>query len=193
MSDARLTAIDRLDVLACAERAFQMDEDGFGVFYERTSRPLWLYLARTSGDARLADDLLHEAYYRVLRAGTRFESDDHRRHYLFRVAANLVRDAHRRQGTQPLAGAVPDESIVDDATARGAERAVDRLDLHRALGRLSPRERSLLWLAYVQGCTHDEIAATHGVKRASLKTLLHRARRRLLALLGPGANQRGPA
>lgn len=191
MSDARVTTIDRLDVLASAEQAFQMDEDGFGAFYERTSRPLWLYLARTSGDARLADDLLHETYYRVLRSGAAFESDDHRRHYLFRVAANLVRDTHRRHGTQPVTATGPDEALVDTATERGAERAVDRLDVQRAMTRLSPRERSLLWLAYVQGCTHDEIAATHGVKRASLKTLLHRARRRLLGLLGADARARG--
>lgn len=193
MSEARVTAIDRLDVLASAEQAFQMDEDGFGAFYQRTSRPLWLYLARTSGDARLADDLLHEAYYRVLRSGTTFESDDHRRHYLFRVAANLVRDARRRRGTQPVTAASADETLVDDRTEQSAERAVERLDLQRAMTQLSPRERSLLWLAYVQGCSHEEIAATHGVKRASLKTLLHRARRRLLDLLGRGARQRGGA
>lgn len=193
MSDARVTALERLDLAASAEQAFQMDEDGFGAFYERTSRPLWLYLARTSGDARLADDLLHETYYRVLRSGTAFESDDHRRHYLFRVAANLVRDTKRRHGTQPLAAIAPDDTLVDGASERGADRAADRLDLQRALTQLSARERSLLWLAYVQGCTHDEIAATHGVKRASLKTLLHRARRRLLTLLGPDARARGGA
>lgn len=193
MSDPRAVALDRLDVIASADQAFQMDQEGFGAFYERTSRPLWLYLARTSGDARLADDLLHEAYYRVLRSRMTFESDDHRRHYLFRVANNLVRDAHRRQGTQPTAAPAPDETLVDGATEHGAERAAARLDVQRALTRLSPRERSLLWLAYVQGCSHDEIAATHGVKRASLKTLLHRARRRLLDLLGPGARARGGA
>jgi RNA polymerase sigma-70 factor (ECF subfamily) len=49
---------------------------------------------------------------------------------------------------------------------------------------LKPRERSLLWLAYAQGCSHEEIAAALGVKTASMKALLHRARRRLLALLG---------
>jgi DNA-directed RNA polymerase specialized sigma24 family protein len=122
MSDARVTALDRLDLAASAEQAFQMDEDGFGAFYERTSRPLWLYLARTSGDARLADDLLHETYYRVLRSGTSFESDDHRRHYLFRVAANLVRDTKRRHGTQPVAPIAPEETLVDDASERGADR-----------------------------------------------------------------------
>ncbi len=191
MSDPRVPALERRNVLATAERTFQMDEEGFGGFYERTSRPLWLYLARSSGDPRLADDLLHEAYYRVLRSGTAFESDDHCRHYLFRVATNLVRDGRRRHVTQPLSSTAADESLVDDASQRSTARAVARLDLQRALGRLSTRERSLLWLAYVEGCTHDEIAATHGVKRASLKTLLFRARQRLLALLGVDEKPRG--
>ncbi len=193
MSDRRVAAFDRLDVLASADQAFQMDEDRFSAFYERTSRPLWLYLARMSGDPRVADDLLHEVYYRVLRSRTAFESDDHRRHYLFRVAANLVRDTRRRRQTQPVASQALDEQLVDDATERGADSAAARLDVQRALSQLSTRERSLLWLAYVQGCTHDEIANTHGVKRASLKTLLHRARRRLLTLLGPAARTKGGA
>lgn len=184
MSDARVPALDRLDVLATAERTFTMDDAAFAAFYERTARPLWLYLARTSGDPRLADDLLHEAYYRVLRSGTTFENDDHRRHYLFRVAANLVRDARRREGSRAVASTPPEETLVDRASERGAERAVASLDLHRALARLSPRERSLLWLAYVDGQSHEEIAAAHGVKRASMKTLLHRARRRLMTFLG---------
>lgn len=184
MSDARAAALDRLDVLATAERTFTMDDAAFAAFYERTARPLWLYLARTSGSSRLADDLLHEAYYRVLRVATPFESDDHRRHYLFRVAANLVRDARRREGVRGATEAAPEETLMDRATERSAERAVASLDLHRALAQLSPRERSLLWLAYVDGQSHEEIAAAHGVKRTSMKVLLHRARQRLLSLLG---------
>ena len=49
--------------------------------------------------------------------------------------------------------------------------------------RLKPRERSLLWLAYAQGFSHEEIAATLGLKTGSLKALLCRARRRLLSMM----------
>jgi RNA polymerase sigma-70 factor (ECF subfamily) len=42
----------------------------------------------------------------------------------------------------------------------------------------------MLWLAYAQGFSHEEIAATLGLRTSSLKALLHRARRRLIALLG---------
>ena len=48
---------------------------------------------------------------------------------------------------------------------------------------MKPRERSLLWLAYAQGASHEEIATTLGLKRSSLKTLLFRARRHLMARL----------
>ena len=41
-----------------------MDEEAFRLFYQRTSRSLWAYLSRMSGDRQLADDLLQETYYR---------------------------------------------------------------------------------------------------------------------------------
>src|SRR4029077_5859390 len=44
---------------------------------------------------------------------------------------------------------------------------------------LKPRERELLWLAYAQGSSHQEIAATLSLKTSSIKALLFRARQRL--------------
>lgn len=183
MGNAALTDVERIGALGDADQTFLMTEETFRVFYEQTARPLWAYLARMTGDERLAEDLLQEAYYRFLRTQAAFESDDHRRHYLFRVATNLVRDHWRRPAERPL----PDGA--DQIAAAGphpAERSVRRLDLLRALDRLKPRERSMLWLAYAHGLSHEEIAAVLGLKRASLKALLFRARRHLLALLGAG-------
>src|SRR3954463_7076656 len=74
---------------------FQMDQESFGSFYERTSRAVWVYLWRRTGNTHLADDLLQESYYRFLRSRVAHESESHRRNYLFRIAANLVHDTHR--------------------------------------------------------------------------------------------------
>jgi RNA polymerase sigma-70 factor, ECF subfamily len=187
VSNARgiaLTDIERAGAFDDAERTFQMTEDAFRLFYEQTARPVWIYLARMTGDDRLADDLLQETYYRFLRTRATFESDDHRRHYLFRIATNLVHDHRRRpQRERTSLHAVGSNDASSDAGEAG-ERAVRRLDLNRAMRRLKPRERAMLWLAYAQGFSHEEIADVLGVRASSLKALLHRARRRLVALLG---------
>jgi len=184
MREATLTDVERIGAFGDAERTFLMTEEAFRTFYELTSRPVWAYLARITGDGRLADDLLQEAYYRFLRTRAEFESDDHRRNYLFRIATNLVRDHRRRFGHEERRRL--DGSQAEDVTAGAHEgdRAIRRLDLARAMEQMKPRERSLLWLAYAQGFSHEEIAEVLGLKKASLKALLFRARKRLIGLLG---------
>ena len=166
-----------------ADVTFQMDEEAFGGFYNRTSRLLWAYLARMTGDRQLADDLLQECYYRFLRADARLETESHRRHYLFRIATNLVRDGVRRRRTQPspVSQEVTPEAMGDPQHVDGLNR---RLDVTRAMDRLKPRDRAMLWLAYAQGASHDEIARMVGVRPSSMKALLSRARRKLASALG---------
>jgi RNA polymerase sigma-70 factor (ECF subfamily) len=158
-----------------------MDEETFRAFYDRTSRSVWAYLARMTSDRQLADDLLQETYYKFYRAGAHYENETHRRNALFCIATNLARDASRRRRHVEL---VPlpehDEFAADDHTA---SRAANRTDLARAMERLNPRQREMLWLAYAQGASHEEIAQILGVKAASIKQLLFRARRKLAALL----------
>jgi RNA polymerase sigma-70 factor, ECF subfamily len=183
MPDALLSALERLEADASdADAAFQMDESVFRLFYDRTARPVWAYLARMTGDPRLADDLLQEAYYRFLRARVAHESDAHQRNYLFRIATNLVRDLRRRPRAEEtsISGAA---EAADPRAGDVAAAAARRVDLSRAMTRLKPRERDLLWLAYAQGSSHDEIAAALGLKTSSIKMLLFRARRRLAAIL----------
>ena len=185
MRELTFTDVERLHAEE-AEESFVMDEDTFRGFYDRTARPVWMYLSRLSGDDQLADDLLQETYYRFLRANRSYESEAHRRNYLFRIATNLVRDGQRRHRLDLVP--VPEEHSADALKTDEdiAGHTARRTDVKRAMARLTPRERELLWLAYAQGSSHQEIAETLGLKAASIKMLLFRARRRLAALLGRG-------
>ena len=185
MRELTLTDMERLGAFDEAERTFQMTEEAFRSFYELTARPVRVYLARMTGDDRLADDLLQETYYRFLRATIAFENDDHRRRYLYRIATNLVHD-HRRRPRVEIASTIAAETYPTFSDPHLAERSARRIDLQRAMARLKPRERSMLWLAYALGWSHDEIAASIGVKTGSLKPMLHRARQRLAGLLKGG-------
>jgi RNA polymerase sigma-70 factor (ECF subfamily) len=189
--DEEMSSTVSAGTAAAADAVLQMDEDTFRGFYGRTATMLWAYLSRASGDPHAADDLLQETYYRFLRAKVLFESEAHRRHYLFRIAVNLIRDRYRRprMDTAPL----PDESQLQ-ASGNLARETEQRSDLQHAMAQLKPRERDLLWLAYGQGSSHQEIAGSLGLKTGSVKPLLFRARRKLAAVLtaqGSGPKAQG--
>jgi RNA polymerase sigma-70 factor (ECF subfamily) len=167
-----------------AEEAFLMDERTFRTLYERTARPLWSYLYRMSCDAALADDLMQEAYYRILRARLPEMNQDYMKNYLFRIATNLLRDHWRKAKSECLTG--EDESAIDPKLPKyesDAEAIHVRSDLEGVLNRMKPGERELLWLAYVEGSSHKEIAGIVGLKEQSIRPLLFRARRKLASLL----------
>lgn len=181
MRDLTLTEIERLRAETVEAVPLEMDEEAFRGFYDRTARMLRAYLARVTGDAALADDLVQEAYYRFLRARGNYEGDAHRRNALFRIATNLVHDNRRRTRAAPLfAHADQITTIADRHQPDAADTATD---LRRAMARLKPRERELLWLAYGQGSSHREIASCLGLRTGSVKLLLFRARRRLAGIL----------
>ena len=106
MRDLTVSELDRLATGAdVADVAFQMDEDAFRAFYDRTARALWGYLSRVTGDRQQADDLLQETYYRFLRAGSRYENEEHRRNSLFRIG-------NSGPLPEPVSGIVKDRNLI---------------------------------------------------------------------------------
>ena len=160
-----------------ADRGLALDRPAFEMFYNRTERPLRAYLHRLTGSSTLADDLAHEAYLRLLRTTPPAAEPAGLRAYLFRVATNLYRDHYRRIGRRETAMVEPDEkgSMDPDAAVR--------IDMNQALGRIRPRQRALLWLTYVEGLTHREVATVLGLRPISVGPLLWRARRSLAKVL----------
>jgi RNA polymerase sigma-70 factor (ECF subfamily) len=164
--------------LEAAEQAsFSMDEERFRRFYAQTARPLRAYLSRLSGDGVLADDLLQEAYLRFLRAERPEMNDSGEKNYLYRIATNLFHDHYRRN--KRIEPNLPEIPVGE----RTGDEIHLRTDVSRVFQQLKPRERQLLWLAYVEGSSHKEIAEVAGLKAASIRLLLFRARHRLARLL----------
>ena len=59
----------------------------------------------------------------------------------------------------------------------------DAQDIKDAFGRLKPKERDLLWLAYVECFSHQEIADVLSAGTASIRPMLARARAAFAGLL----------
>jgi len=160
-----------------AAESFSMEEGGFRTFYENTASPLWTYLYQASGSSAAADDLMQESYFHLLRAANVPQDELGRRKYLFRIATNLVRDRWRRRKREIT-------SPLDHEREPRFEGDLDAVsDLRNAFDRLNPRERQILWLAYVEDYDHREIAALTGLRHASIRILLFRARHKLAGIL----------
>ena len=152
-----------------------MDEAKFEAFYRKTARPVWAYIFRMTGDPSAADDLLQKTFYRFLRSNPPISDEDHLRHYVFKTATNLVFDHYRemkRHGEHT--SEMPEGVTMQDDL---------RHDMMRAFAELKPQDRALLWLAHVEGSSHEEIADALGLKTRSIKVMLFRARKRLAAVL----------
>ena len=146
------------------------DEPAFERLYHATARRLWSYLRRLTADPSLAQDVLQESYLRLLRAETHAATDDERAALLYRVATNLAFDEwrRRRRHARGLSQVPPAEPASPAADGAG--------DLGRLLDAMQPRARAMLWLAYVEGWTHAEIAEGLGLRPLSVRVLLFRAR-----------------
>ncbi len=159
------------------------DEDAFAAFYNRTSTALWRYLRRAGGDETVADDLLQESYVKFLGrwAGGSPGGERQQTAYLYRIASNLLRDRwrHEKREESWLASLFASRPVAGEPTGR-----LDlKVDLDSMLAALKGRERALLWLAYVEGYDHREIAEILGLAAGSVRVLLYRARGKAAAAL----------
>lgn len=163
-----------------------MDEARFRAFYQEMYPRLWSYVHRMVHERAECDDIVQESFFRFLRSAPQNLTGDEQRSYLYKVATNLVRDAWRSKKTETewLSEQVDAEPPSDSETSLAA-----RLDIDRAMECLSPGQRSLVWLAYAEGYEHKDIAEIVGVKAASVRVLLMRARRRLAEFLEGGQHR----
>lgn len=156
-----------------AAPAQPLTEQAFQILYDATSGPVLAYLIAGCGRRDVAEDLLQETFCRLL---LRWPSlawlhtdPPALRRYLFRIATNLLHDRRRSGAGEPFAEP-PEEGLTPNIDVT--------VDIRAMLRRLRPRERQLLWLAYVEDMDHAEIAASTGLSRLSVRTLLFRARAR---------------
>lgn len=159
-----------------------MDERAFTVLYEAIGKSLWTYVARTCGHRDVADDILQETFFRFMLSSQAHLTQEAARPYLFRIATNLLNDRWRRR----------EQSYLPDQDVPASDNSNDNaLDAVRMLGAMKPRERQLLWLAYVEGMNHREIANVTGLNALSVRVLLLRARGRAAYLLSPESDHDG--
>jgi RNA polymerase sigma-70 factor (ECF subfamily) len=154
-------------------------DDGFDRFFDehrdRLYRALWL-VAR---DRSVAEEVTQDAFLKVWERWSRVRGLDDPAGYLYRTGLNLLRN-RRRRAALSLRRIVHASPPADDAMA-----AVDARDVVvRALGTLTPRERSALVLTDLLDMTSEDAARALGVRASTVRVLAGRARAALRDRIG---------
>ena len=122
-----------------------------------------------------AEDVAQTVLLKLYQQGDRFESEEHRKHWLLRVAVNeskkLLRSPWRRR-TGPLEEA--GEPVFDTP---------QQSELYQHVMGLPPKYRAAVYLYYYEDCSVQEIAAAMGANPSTVQTWLMRARGKLKLIL----------
>lgn len=145
--------------------------------YVRSRHRLALVAARYVGAD--ADDLVHEAFLRAIRAQATFRNRAQTTTWLHRIVVNACLDQCRQQHRRRQQTVPTDPGVVIPASPA-------RLTLRQVLRRLSPDDRQSYVLHDVMGYTHREIEQRWAIPAGTSKSRLWRARRLLREALQPG-------
>jgi RNA polymerase sigma-70 factor (ECF subfamily) len=137
------------------------------------------YVRRLAGAGEDAEDLLQETLARALRSGRRFDpAVGTLAGWLRTTARNAWRDHAERRARRPEALGPRDAELPAPEMA-AADAHDEREELKRMLARLPETERDVLLRFHARGESVAEIATALGMPPGTVKSHLHRARRRL--------------
>jgi len=170
-----------VDLAALALRARDGDDEAFNRLVGECSGRLFNFLFRITGQAQDAEDLVQDTLIKAFRALPRYDASRPWLPWLFTIARRTALNHLRgRRAVERL----PEELPLPASGPGPGEMAATRDDdasLWRLAQGLNPRYHEVLWLHYGEGFSLPHVAVVMGTNRLSLKVLLHRARRALLA------------
>lgn len=194
-----MTAVGGETVRMATELRLPLDRSSFGRLTEPLRRDLLLHCYRFTGSMTDAEDLVQETLARAWRGRATYRGDAGLRTWLRRIATRTCLDELRRHPSRrTLPSAVgggetsellwlepmPDHLLADadnDPAAAYEARESVTLAFQVALQRLPPRQRAVLILRDVLALHAAEVAEQLGVSVSAVNSLLHRARRTMVA------------
>ncbi len=166
------------------KRAKSCDLVALGEIYDRYSPGIYRYAIRLLGDDFLSEECVSETFSRFLQAVRNNRGpNDHLQAYLYRIAHNWITDTYRRVPPQPVAL----NDSMEDAEYPVPEKQVDihmeQNKIRLALRSLTPEQRQVVTLRFIEGWENDEVAFALGKPVGSIKALQFRGLRMLRKIL----------
>jgi RNA polymerase sigma-70 factor, ECF subfamily len=166
------------------ERIAAGDKLAMQVLFARHRTPVYRWLYRFVGNETVAEDLLSDVFFDVWQQAHRFEGRSAVSTWLLSIARFKALSARRRRTDAPLNETI--EATVADS-ADDPEIALQKKGrnerLRQAISKLSPEHREIIDLVYYHEKSVDDAADILGIPRATVKTRMFYARKKLAELV----------
>ena len=165
---------------ATVERCREGDEDAWSALVSTTLRPIYRLCASYAPSAAEAEELTQEVYFKLWENLHRYRAGSNFMAWAWRVARNLLIDAHRRSRRERSAAWLDPEIIdrlpaSDDPHEHSIHR--QRLGLIATAMRQLPEElATLILMRDFSGMSYQEIAEGLDLPLGTVKSRLNRAR-----------------
>lgn len=167
-------------------RCGQRDQAALEELTQRFQAPLFRFLLRLMGSPEDAEEAALEVFVRVWLYAGKFRHQSSVSTWLYRIAANIARDAHAHRRARPETAPAHAYDLAKYAAGDAEAEALAHLEseersriLAQALAMLNSTDRLVLVLYYLEGRDYAEMQAITGWVYPVLKTRLVRARIRL--------------
>ncbi len=122
------------------------------------------------------EDALQETFFRLIKSGPAFESEEHEKAWLIRTAANICKNVLRNKWRR--------HENIEDFYDLAASEKIETDDVFRAVTYLPEKYKTVVYLYYYEGYTSAEIAMILKKPQSTIRNYLHEARAMLKERLG---------
>ncbi len=155
-----------------------------GALFERHNARIYNFFLRMTRDRQASEDLVQEAFVRILKYRHTYRSDGEFVTWFYRLARNAANDHFRKLGRTLDAVSADEEAVVEpvceqDLPLAKLESGESAELLRTALDRLPEDKREVLILTRFHGLKHEQIGEILGCKVGAVKVRVHRAVKQL--------------
>jgi RNA polymerase sigma factor (sigma-70 family) len=157
------------------------DAEKLGLLFERHHRTLFDFFAKMTGSRTVAEDLVQDVFFRILKYRNTFRAESRFKTWMFHIARNVRFDYFRNHLSERAAF---DECNAGHQTGfplpgQELEQEQQHNLLQCALFKLPPEKREILVLSRYQEMKYEEIAELLGCEVGTVKVRIYRAMKEL--------------
>ncbi len=157
------------------------DDTGIAEIVGEYKDGLILYLNQYVNNLCVAEELTEDTFFRLLVKKPRFSGRSSFKSWLYAIGRNVAVD-HIRHNSRLSSTPLEDmENYLSDEQnlEQSYIKEESKITLHKALSRLAPDYRQVLWLVYFEDFSNKEVAIALKKSDRQVKNLLYRAKKSL--------------